>query len=68
MNDEEKYIRLGLIWSDKGERGFYLLPEDLAQIVNMLEEGIINKNGASILIEECHKICKEISKEVYKLM
>lgn len=73
MNDEEikreiKYIRLGFIWSDKGERGFYILPEDAAGIVDLIAEGKINKNGKTILMNEIIRINKEIAKYAYEIM
>lgn len=73
MNDEEKkreikYLKLGLIWSNKGERGFYLLPEDTAIIVNLIAEGKISKNGSSILMNETIRINKEIAKYAYEIM
>ena len=69
MNKEEiKYINLGLIWSDKGEKGFYLLPEDLAGIVNLVAEGKINKNGCNLLMNEMIIRNKDIAKQAYEIM
>ena len=73
MNKEEKdreikYIRLGLIWSDNAERGFYLLPEDAAGIVDLIHDRRITRNGSKILMYEIIKRNKDIAKKAYEIL
>ena len=73
MNEEEKIrekrcFDLAFIWSKKGEKGFYLLPEDLAFIVNLQAESKINKNGSNILMHELIKTNKEVAKKAYEIL
>jgi Asp-tRNA(Asn)/Glu-tRNA(Gln) amidotransferase B subunit len=73
MNDEEKIrekrcIDLAFIWSEKSEKGFYLLPEDFALIVNLLADGKINKNGSKNLIYEIIEKNKDVAKKAYEIL
>ena len=69
MNKEEiKYLKLGIIWSNKGEKGFYLLPEDAAEIVNLVADGKVNNNGKKVLMDEMIRRNKDIAKYAYEIM
>ncbi len=69
MNKEEKRcFDLAFIWMDKGERGFYLLPEDLAAMTNLVAEGKTNKIGSKLLMDELILRNKDIAKKAYEIL
>ena len=53
---------------DKGERGFYLLPEDLAAMANLVAEGKTNKIGSKLLMDEIILRNKNIAKKAYEIL
>lgn len=61
-----KFLKTAHIFKTKGDKGFYVLPEEIAEITNLVENNTIMRNKISLIIDELNKNNKSLGQEAFK--
>jgi hypothetical protein len=68
MTEIERIIYLYSVYEKHGDIGFFVVPHEIAEVVNLIDDGIIHFNNGDNLIREINRINKEKAKIIYEIL